>query len=719
MSNPMGKQSILCILVLFSLCAVAQNKTYYISPGGNDANDGLSIGSAWLSLSHLSTINFKPGDKVLLEGGQIFSGSILIDANDAGTAANPVTISSYGNGKAIINATNCTGIYSSNTGGTHISNLIIKGDGSDHDGIDVFINQTTADIESIAIDSIEVYGFGGRGCFIGAYSTDKGINHLSVQNSSFHDNDIAGLETFGNWPSFSHTDFTISYCKFYNNYGKLSPTSKPTGSGVVLSGVDGGVIEYCEAYNNGLNNRSTGGGPVGIWAYDSKNITIQYCESHHNKAGLNSDGGGFDLDGGSQYCTVQYCYSHDNEGYGFALVEYGSPNEFTGNVIRYNISQNDARKNSYGAIALYAIDNSHPVTNSEIYNNTVYVDANNMTGGRPSAVNILTRNFSIVTIRNNIFYVDNGVDMINSQSSLSSTEIYFAANNYYSSASLYDFLWNGSHYTSLDQWKMAASGQEVNSGVTLGIVQNPLLMNAGSGNTINPADGGNFHSLFGYTLNPFSPLVDKAITTPNMGSHDFFGNTLPTSSNYDIGASEAIPVTVLPLTIISFKQKANGNDLQLQWRVANEEFLDRYEIQKSTNGSIYRTIGSIPAKGLESYSFIDKGWEMANADYRLVYYYPNGKFGISQSINISNHPLKSDRAFYKEGSGAGLEIYSEGKQSASIFIYCSDGVQMYQSTYKLSEGYNTITIPEALKWRKGIYFIQIATENISTLQFLK
>lgn len=707
------------ILLLFCLSSTAQNKAYYINHTGNDANDGLSIASAWLTLSNINSINFKPGDKILLEGDQLFTGNIQIDANDAGTAVNPVTISSYGTGKATINAMNAAGIYISNAGGIRISNLIIKGDGSAHDGVDVFVNQTTADIDFISMDSIEVFGFGKRGCLIGAYSTDKGINHCTIRHSSFHDNIIAGLEIFGDWPSFSNTDFTISYCKFYNNYGDLTPTSKATGSGLVVSGVDGGLVEYCEAYNNGANNRSTGGGPVGIWAYDAKNITFQYCESHHNKAGLTKDGGGFDLDGGSQYCTVQYCYSHDNEGYGFALVEYGSSNEFTGNIIRYNISQNDARKNSNGAIALYAVDASHLVKNSEIHNNTFYIDANSMVNGRPSAINILTQNYSGVNIRNNIFYVTAGVDMMNCETSLSAAEIYFGANNYYSSASQYDFLWNGSHYTSLDQWKTVASGQEINSGIAVGIVQNPLLTNAGSGNTINPADGGNFNSLFGYTLDPLSPLVDKAITTANMGSHDFFGNALPASSNYDIGASEAMPVTVLPLTIISFSGKAKENELQLQWKVANEEYLDRYEIQKSVNGDNFKTIGTIVANAVRNYQFTDDNWKQAEAVYRLRYVYPNGKFGISQTLKISKANTNTVNAFYKEGQGAALEVYSYKKQAVMISVYSLGGSMLYSSRRNLSDGYNAITIGEASNWQAGVYFIQVIAGNTSTVKFVK
>ena len=69
------------------------------------------------------------------------------------------------------------------------------------------------------------------------------------------------------------------------------------GSGIVLEGVDGGVIQNCVAHDNGQNNTFCGG-PVGIWTLESNNITIQHCESYRNHSGTGCDGAGLDLDGG-------------------------------------------------------------------------------------------------------------------------------------------------------------------------------------------------------------------------------------------------------------------------------------------------------------------------------------------------------------------------------------------------------------------------------------
>jgi len=713
----MKKLTIFCAVLLLYLNAISQGKTYYISTSGNDANNGLSIAAAWRTPSNINTLDLEPGDNILFEGGKSFNGNIQLDANDLGTAANPIIISVYGTGKATINAFNTAGIYASNAGGILIKNLILKGDGTAHDGIDFMINQTSADIDHIYLDSMDVSGFGGRGFLIGAYSTDKGFNHVNIQHSSFHDNAIAGLESFGEWPSFSSTDLYVGYCKFYNNPGKPTSTVN-TGNGIVISGFDGGLIEYCESYNNGANNRSPGGGPVGIWVYDTKNITIQYCESHHNKAGLTKDGGGFDMDGGSQYCIVQYCYSHDNEGYGFALVEYGSPNEFIGNIIRYNVSQNDCRKNSYGAITLYAEDATHSVKNSEVYNNTLYVDANNLVDGRPSAVNIISQNFLNVSIRNNIFYIAAGVDMMKAFYSLPTSEIYFQRNNYFSTVGIYDFWWNGNHYNSLDDWRNAATGQETSAGISTGISQNPMLEGAGSGGTVNPADGGRFNSLFGYFLNPFSPLVDKAVKIGDVGTHDFFGNVLPSSSNYDIGAAEAISTFVLPINITSFNATVKNNDVLLQWKVTGEEYLEKYELQKSENGTDFKTIATVRASGATIYSFSDKQ-NTSDGYYRIQYVYPNEKGGYSRIIKVSKTLGNAPHAFYKDGNGAVIEWYNETKTKAMVSAYSSNGSLLYSSIRSLNKGLNLIRVEEMNRWKHGLYFFRLSSDDEVVFKLMK
>src|SRR5688500_7733629 len=46
---------------------------YYVSPSGDDANDGRSPQTAWRTIERANGRNWNPGDALLFEGGQTFN----------------------------------------------------------------------------------------------------------------------------------------------------------------------------------------------------------------------------------------------------------------------------------------------------------------------------------------------------------------------------------------------------------------------------------------------------------------------------------------------------------------------------------------------------------------------------------------------------------------------------------------------------------------------
>ncbi|WP_083934930.1 discoidin domain-containing protein [Segetibacter koreensis] len=537
-NNKKGYFFLLSLLV--TITVFSQNKTYYISSTGNDYNNGLSVSSPWKTVSKVSSYNFKPGDKVFFNGGQSFTGNLKFQSGDG-----PLTVASYGAGKAIIHANTGNGIYAYNTAGIEIHNLIVEGNGVVNDtssGISFYMNQS-ADLNNIVIDSCEMYGFGGFGIKLGAWSTSNGYNNVRITNSSTHDNGQAGIFTYGYGDMYNHTNFYFAYNKTYNNRGRTDITYTHTGNGMVLSGVDGFTIEHCEAYGNGMNNRNKGGGPVGIWCYNAKNGIIQYSESHHNKAGLQADGGGFDIDGGSQNCVVQYNYSHDNEGPGYAFFEYGSSNQFLNDTIRYNISENDGLKNGYGGLAFWANDSKNKISKSVVYNNVFYA-GNSLMG---SAIDIMNTNISDVKVFNNIFYCIN-VPMLKGNPET----ITWQNNDYYSTGT--------TNFT------------------TGGTTADPGFISPGSG-------------IKGYKLSPNSPMIDAGL--PHNTVKDFYSNSVSRGVSADIGIYESpepniasviasdddgnVPINTIDADV-NTRWSAFGNNQWIKYNLDTTTFIDTIEI---------------------------------------------------------------------------------------------------------------------------------------------
>lgn len=407
-------------------------QTYYVSTKGDDNNDGLSVNSAWRSIEKVNATILKPGDKVLFEGGQIFKGNIQLDSLDGGTAANPLVIGNFGSSYAIIEAGEGRGLFAYNCEGIRITKLSFKGDGvgkNKQNGIEFYTDYTSKSLNFVEINSCVIKGFHKYGILIhGDKSDTSGYRNVKVTYSSASENGEAGIASLGKYPAIPHRNFYLAYNKAFNNRGILSKTHNHSGNGIVMAGIDGLMIEHCEAYENGADNRCTGGGPVGIWLWMCKRGIIQNCESHNNHAGLTKDGGGFDIDGGSTDCIIRDCISFDNEGAGYLLAQFDCPVKFRNNKIINNVSRNDGLKNNYGSITFWGDNADNEVVNCEVSNNKCYVDAKNIINGIPCGVRLSGTHFRGIKVLNNYFDLSSKARYVFADAAVSADKVYFKNN---------------------------------------------------------------------------------------------------------------------------------------------------------------------------------------------------------------------------------------------------------------------------------------------------
>ena len=321
-----GLLLLLLLLLLFSSPPSLAATDYFIRPKGDDAAKSDSTNAAWQTIERVNRARFQPGDRLLFEAGAAFAGNVLLSAEDAGTSNAPVVIGSFGEGRATILAGQQTGITIENAGGVAIENLIVVGAGrTNNTGYGIRCDNTLTNgqrLGCLRIANVETRGFGIFGIFVAG--THAGFEHVRITNCVMHDNLRGGMEVAGRLPwdatVYAHADVLVSHCQAFDNTGDPTYLKNHSGSGMVLYEVDGGVMEYCTAWNNGGLCRSSGGG-VGLWTCASRRVVIQYCESFGNRTS-GADGGGFDIDGGSLDCVLQYNYSHDNDGPGLMVYTY-------------------------------------------------------------------------------------------------------------------------------------------------------------------------------------------------------------------------------------------------------------------------------------------------------------------------------------------------------------------------------------------------------------
>ncbi len=542
---------------------------YYVSPSGNDNNLGTSPEQAWKTITKVNSRNLNPGDRVMFEGGQSFSGTITLITSDSGASGNELEITSYGTGRATINGGNGMGLNSSACDYLIIRELNFVGSGRLTGNTENGVYISNGDW--VEVNEIDVSGFQHSGLHVTT------SNHVRITNVYAHDNGFAGITS--GWSGLT-SDLYIGYCIAENNPGDPTVTDNHSGNGILVGAVQNCTIEFCEAMENGWDMPRQGNGPVGIWAYYADNVTIQFCIAHHNKS-PGFDGGGFDFDGGVTNSFLQYNFSHDNEGAGYGLFQYTGAAPWRNNVIRYNISQDDGTKNGQCGIAVWAADGETDMSDANIFNNTMY---NSLSGGH--GVTFWGGTWTGFRFRNNIFM------SADSQIAGGASKGTFQGNLYYTTSGV-GFSVDG--YTNLTTWANA-TGQEKVSGVIVGLYANPQLVAAGAATLTEPML---LATLSEYRLRFGSPAIDHALNLQalfgvNPGSRDFYGHAIPDGNGYDMGVHEFDP-DAPPVAVNDNYSVVQNNTLNVD---ANSGVLAN---DITYGGGLSATLASQPANGMVSF----------------------------------------------------------------------------------------------------------------------
>jgi hypothetical protein len=699
--------------------------TYYVSSTGDDGNPGTSIGGAWATIDKVNNSTFLPGDTLYFEGGHTFNGSILLTASDANDPANIFVISSYGTGRAVIDAGTSFGFRAHNTQGFSISNLIFDGNSVSTNtaaGITIF-SDMAGDIKfsNISASNIEVKNFGAEGIVIYTTKNLTGYQNVMLNNLSVHDVTKNGIKIFGfvsqALVGWQHKNVTVSNCEVYNVPG--SGTTTLEGNGIVLEGVDGGVIQNSVAHDMGQNN-SFCGGPAGIWTLESNEITIQFCESYRIHSGTGCDGAGFDLDGGVTNSIMQYNYAHNNDGAGYLMGQYQNARPWSNNTMRYNISENDAITNE-GGMGLFKGPGT-TMNGANIYNNTIYISPQAGNSSICAAyLQNLTTGINNIAFYNNIFITTGGVPFVEVPVGYSA---FFAGNIYWSSGGSFSISYQGNNYTSLASWRAATSNEVVNGNNT-GFSSDPLLTNVGLGGTIG--FGNSLNTLNAYKIsNSASPANNAALDLGSLfsidaGNRDFWGTILPGGNTNSIGASQFS--STLPIILLSFYGVCSGSENNLFWATAEEINFRSFELMYSVDGQHFNPLAEIRPTGNNSrYSFINDQASPGINYYRLKMTDLDGTVAYSNIVRVQCESLSNKIMVGPNPFNQSVNVFIESLTAGMVdmTLYDAVGKMIAQRQTVLREGNNQFLFDGLAGLPAGNYYLQITkgdkTEHVKLIK---
>jgi hypothetical protein len=497
---------------------------------------------------------------------------------------------------------------------------------------------TTTDDRSISFsmkNNVAIYGgFAGTETSVSQRNWNTNVTILSgdLQNNDVITGSGSSLTISGNTENSYHVVYNdnIDITAVLDGF---TITGGNANGDIVNSDIGGGMLNYgasptlanCRFIRNRANY--DGGGMTN---YDDSSPALNNCSFIENKAFF---GGGMQNTGSSPSLTN--CSFSKNiaivDGGGMENYDLSSPD-----LTNCSFSENNA---VYGGGISNYISSTPTLINCSFFKNIAEEDGGGMANYQTSSPTLINCSFS-----QNIAEEEGG-GMYNDASSPTLTNC---------------ILW-GNTTTGI----FNLSGSPI---ITSSIVQdinpagsNPLFVNAATGDL---------------RLSAGSPAIDAGNNAANSTTTDLDGNFRIIGVSIDLGAYE-FQSQILPVNFLTFLTKKSDKAVELLWSTSWEQNADGFQIQHSTNGTDWKSIGWVAAAGNstteQKYRYLHTAPVLGSNFYRLLQRDLDGKTAYSivrkenfdklpSSITLLENPVRNGTATLLVSEPAVIQLYNaEGK----------------------------------------------------------
>ena len=170
---------------------------------------------------------------------------------------------------------------------------------------------------------------------------------------------------------------------------------------------------------------------------------------------------------------------------------------------------------------------------------------------------------------------------------------------------------------------------------------------------------------------------------------------------------------VLPLTLLAFTAQKQGTTAQLNWLTANEQNIQQFDIEKSSDAKTWSKIATQKASDSKNYLFQDeKAFSRASTIYyRLKIVDNDGTFRYSPTRSLTNEEKIGVHIFPNPSKGMlTFDIKKEDMQSIDIRFFNAIGQEIKRVKSQNTEGVYQSDV-DVSSFSDGIYYVHIFSNN--------
>ncbi len=177
-------------------------------------------------------------------------------------------------------------------------------------------------------------------------------------------------------------------------------------------------------------------------------------------------------------------------------------------------------------------------------------------------------------------------------------------------------------------------------------------------------------------------------------------------------------IAPLPVTITNVAAHQKNKNIAVNWKVANEINMLKYDVEKSTDGAVFTKVATINISGTNntynSYSWLDVNAVQGNNFYRIKTYDRSGQVKYSSIVNVAMGKAEGGFSIYPnpvKGSVINLQITNQAADTYNIRLTNTIGQVLYTTSIQSNGGNSSHALNTGSELPAGIYQLEIIGQN--------
>jgi hypothetical protein len=208
----------------------------------------------------------------------------------------------------------------------------------------------------------------------------------------------------------------------------------------------------------------------------------------------------------------------------------------------------------------------------------------------------------------------------------------------------------------------------------------------------------------------------------------YFDFNLPIVTNNAFTVVKDVQLITLPVKLLSFSGIYKDGSAQLQWRIAEADNLEKFEVERSLNSIQFTSIGTVSSKAdhniTATYAF-DDDVRTAAGDvfyYRLKMVDKDGSYRYSPVISIQRAGQLNSRItlapnpVINRNVTIRLENVNKGRYELTLFTTAGQMISAYVVEHGGGSAFQRLLLPPGLVG--GLYGVQIKGDSLLANQWL-